>query len=45
MRFGRDKGNVKQIDTIDAEVEDVAEKNDLRTLYMTTWKFTEIRCN
>ena len=45
MRSGRDKGNVKQIDTTEAEVEDVAEKNDLRTLYLITWKVTGIRCN
>ena len=45
MRSGRDKRNVKQIDTTEAEVEDVAEKNDLRTLYMTTWKLIGISCN
>ena len=45
MRSGRDKGNVKQIDPTEAEVEDVAEKNDLKTLYMITWKLTGIRCN
>ena len=45
MRSGRDKGNVKQIDTTEADVEDVEEKNDLGTLYMITWKLTGIRCN
>lgn len=68
MTLERDKGNMKQLDTmyneknrevkkscqrdkrnliegIAREAEDVAKKNDLRTLYMTTQKLSGIRCN
>jgi len=39
----RDKRNL--IESIAQEAEHAAKNNDLRTLYMTTWKLSGIRCN
>ena len=41
--YQRDKRNL--IESIAQEAEDVAKKNDLRTLHMTTRKLSGIRCN